>query len=322
MTMAAGQPRRSRQPLGGRRGDWRHRLVHFHAPLAFTSALVLVLFMTLPLFDATGHTVDISSGAFPQQRAERRIGGDQHGGGPAGPTGGRTGHDNRSGPRDHPGDPTRSPDNGSEHGGREAEPRDPDPASSSRHDLGGIDTQQFTVATGYLALGLLALTLLIGPANLLLRRRNPISTYLARDVGTWAAVFSVVHVVFGLQVHGRLADFLGYFLRDGRPLVTSFGLGNWTGLAATVIVVGLLVTSSDVALRKLGARRWKRIQRLNYTLFALVIAHAFFYGALLRTTSPFTYLLLISLAAVVVVQAAGIWVWRRKHVTPSPRTDP
>lgn len=108
--------------------------------------------------------------------------------------------------------------------------------------------------------------------NLLLRRRNPVSTYLRRDAGTWTAIFSVVHVIYGLQVHGpgRLRDFLDYFVApDGSPLLNSFGLGNWTGLAATVIVVGLLALSSDFALRKLKARSWKRLQRLNYALSAL-----------------------------------------------------
>ena len=80
-----------------------------------------------------------------------------------------------------------------------------------------------------------------------------------------------------------------------------------------MIVVGLLAISSDFALRKLKARRWKRLQRLNYALVALVIAHAFFYGALLRTSSPFTLLLGLSVVAVLVGQAVGIRLWRRKH---------
>jgi sulfoxide reductase heme-binding subunit YedZ len=53
--------------------------------------------------------------------------------------------------------------------------------------------QQLTVATGYVGVGLLAVTLLLGPANLVLRRRNPVSTYLRRDVGIWTAGFSSVH---------------------------------------------------------------------------------------------------------------------------------
>lgn len=195
----------------------------------------------------------------------------------------------------------------------------------------GISMRQLTVATGYLALGLLAITLLIGPANLLLRRRNPVSSYLRRDVGTWTAIASVVHVIFGLQVHGtgQITGYLDYFVADGSLLTNSFGLGNWTGLAATVIVVGLLALSNNFALRKLKARRWKRLQRLNYALFALVIAHAYFYGALLRLESPFTLLLGFSVIAVFVGQAVGVWLWRRRRdpwltrpPTPTPATTP
>jgi hypothetical protein len=47
----------------------------------------------------------------------------------------------------------------------------------------GAFVQRFTVATGYVVTGLLALTLLIGPANLVLRRRNPVSSYLRRVSG-------------------------------------------------------------------------------------------------------------------------------------------
>jgi sulfoxide reductase heme-binding subunit YedZ len=180
----------------------------------------------------------------------------------------------------------------------------------------GLSMRQLTVATGYLATGLLVLTLLIGPLNLLLRRRTPISSYVRRDVGAWTAVFSVIHMVFGFQVEGslRINDMLGYFFAPGgTPLLDSFGLGNWTGLAAVVIVVGLLAISSDFALRKLKAGPWKALQRLNYALFALVFAHAFFYGALLRTMSPFTFLLAISVVTAFVGQIVGIWLWRRRY---------
>lgn len=178
----------------------------------------------------------------------------------------------------------------------------------------GFGMRSLTVGTGYVATGLLGLTLLIGPANLVFRRRNPISSYLRRDAGTWTTIFSVLHVAVGLQVYAPLGDFLDYFLTsDGRPLANSFGLGNWTGFAATVIVVGLLALSSDYALRKLKARSWKRLQRLNYALFALVVVHALFYGALLRTGSPYTLLLILSVVAVFVGQAVGIRLWRRRH---------
>lgn len=177
---------------------------------------------------------------------------------------------------------------------------------------------RFTTATGYVATGLLAVTLLIGPATLLLRKRNPISSYLRRDVGAWTAGMSVVHVIAGFQVHGPAAP-LGerivsyFFAPDGTPLTNAFGMGNWTGLAATIIVVGLLAISSDFALRKLKFRNWKWLQRSNYALFALVIVHSIYYGALLRVTSPSTLLLGLSVIAVLVGQLVGIWLWRQRY---------
>ncbi len=309
-------PDRLGSTLGTRR-DWRRRLLLHHLPLALASAAVLVLFMSLPLFDASRYRhVDIFTAAFPQPRTDSTpmTGPMQHGNGQAGQTqhgGGQPGAPQHGGGQ--PGAPQHGGQAGAgQHGGGQTSSS----AAMRGNSFLGVDVRRFTVGTGYLATGLLALTLLLGPANLLLRRRNPVSTYLRRDVGTWTTVFSVVHVIYGLQVHGpdplrNVRDY--FFAPDGSPLVNSFGLGNWTGLAATVIVVGLLAISSDLALRKLKARSWKRIQRLNYALFALVVLHAFFYGALLRTESPYTFLLLAVTVAVFLGQAVGVFLWRRTH---------
>src|SRR5215213_4497747 len=51
---------------------------------------------------------------------------------------------------------------------------------SPRRD--GFSIQQLASPTGDVAVVLLAVTLLIGPANLLLRRANPVNSYLRRDV--------------------------------------------------------------------------------------------------------------------------------------------
>jgi hypothetical protein len=112
------------------------------------------------------------------------------------------------------------------------------PAARSRSHF----TQRFTVATG-----LLALTLFIGPANLLLRKRNHVSSYLRRDEGIWTALFSVVHVIYGSLLHssGQLSGILNYFFApDGSPRLNSFGLGNWTGLAAHVALLATVSTQS------------------------------------------------------------------------------
>lgn len=320
---------RSFAPALGTSGDQRRRVLRHHAPMAVASAAVLVAFMTLPLFDANAYPhADVVSGNFPQARRESRP--TTHG---AARTGGH-GHgvqtesaDNNRGHADrrermHGQDPVAA--GLMVHGAREREPNNH--AGSAEPTTDGANAalprivQQFTVATGYLGVGFLALTLVLGPASLLLRRRNPVSSYLRRDVGIWTAIFIFVHVASAVLMHVShgselLASLLHFFVaEDGSLMTNSFGLGNWTGLAATVMAVVLLVTSNDAALRRLKARPWKWLQRLNYAVFALVLAHAFFYGAFLRMSSPFTKLLILSIVSVIVGQAIGVWLWRRRTV--------
>ncbi|CAA9228606.1 MAG: hypothetical protein AVDCRST_MAG93-787 [uncultured Chloroflexia bacterium] len=66
-------PQSSKPPLGGISRGWRPRLLRFYVPLTLVSILTLVLFMTLPSFDASAYpTLDMhSSGPLPQVRSER-----------------------------------------------------------------------------------------------------------------------------------------------------------------------------------------------------------------------------------------------------------
>jgi preprotein translocase subunit SecG len=233
----------STQPLGTD-GDHRRRFLFHHLPLGLVSALLLVVFMTAPLFDARAYAhVDIMSGLFPQSPGD---------GGPMGPAAVRD--------SDRDGAQTRSRDHGGDHAGRTSHsghgqpgvrPRaEPESTVHAGRDAGsrhGSNTeqrdqradlslsrrvQQFTVATGYLGVAFLALTLLLGPANLLLRRRNPVSSYLRRDVGIWTAIFSIIHVIAAVLMHvshgsGVISSSLHFFVnQDGRPLTNSFGLDS------------------------------------------------------------------------------------------------
>jgi sulfoxide reductase heme-binding subunit YedZ len=179
-----------------------------------------------------------------------------------------------------------------------------------------------TIATGYLATALLAVTLLVGPLNLLLRRANPLSNYLRRDLGAWVVIFGAVHVVLAFREAFRgVFSFVRFFVADGAPITSSFGVGNWTGLAALAIGTGLLAISTTRAVRELGPARWKSLQRLNYTVFGLVLVHATSYGALQRTSSPFTILLFSIAATVMLGQLTGIWLWRRRKSPPPQRAS-
>jgi len=58
---------------------------------------------------------------------------------------------------------------------------------------------RLSFSTAYPALALLALTLLIGPWNLLRRKKNPVSGDFRRDVGIWVGVLGLIHVVVGAK---------------------------------------------------------------------------------------------------------------------------
>ena len=126
---------------------------------------------------------------------------------------------------------------------------------------------RLSMATGYTSVVLIGWALLIGPWRVRRGRSAPVSTDLRRDVGIWGGLFGLAHVATGLFVH--LGDPLKYFVyRDtGRALPVRydlFGFANWSGLAATLVLVLLLLISNDVSLRRLGSRRWKAWQRWTY----------------------------------------------------------
>lgn len=329
--------RRSTKPI-------RSRLLRHYMPLTVASVAALVVLMNVPFFDANRYPpppdifAEGAKGAFPTGNyPPQGPAGNQHeGGGPGAQEGA-----SQTPAGDEPDSPDSTPEahTGPPAGGhgpsQQPAPTQPDgtasgpPSGSNEAGAGSGQARQqehgkddsillmrrYSTATGYIALGLLAVTLLIGPANLALRRRNPISGYLRRDVGIWSGIISAVHVVFGFLVEHGDGQILGYFFQPGdrtRILTNSFGLANWTGLAGLVLVAGLAAISSDAALRKLKPRRWKRYQRSAYFLFALVILHSILYGALWRITSPYTALLGIAFAVVIVGQLIGIRISRKR----------
>ncbi len=175
-----------------------------------------------------------------------------------------------------------------------------------------------SIASGYAALMLLAATLMIGPLNVLRGRPNPVSSDLRRDLGIWAGILALAHVVVGLQAHFRGAMWK-YFLyelpnrADLLPLRTDvFGLANHAGLLATFIVMLLLALSNDLSLRRLGTRRWKLLHRSNYFYFLFTVLHAVAFQFVQIRRLPLLGLLGLTVAATVTVQLTGFSRVRRR----------
>lgn len=168
-----------------------------------------------------------------------------------------------------------------------------------------------SMATGYTSVFLIAAVLALGPYWLWRARPVPTSVDLRRDLGIWGAVFGLLHVATGLFVHMR-GDPWNYFIyrpRDGAhafPLrLDGFGMLNWVGLAATLLLVLLLAISNDWSLRTLGATRWKQLQRSTYVAGALIVLHGVAFQLADRRARSFIAIFAATIVAVVAIQLDG-----------------
>lgn len=135
-------------------------------------------------------------------------------------------------------------------------------------------------ATGYISITILTVSLILGSINLLLKYKNPVSTYFRRDISVVGGSLAIIHSITGLFVHLRGKTWL-YFLNKtdhGYSIrLDNFGLANYTGLVSSFIILLLLVTSNDYILKKLKPHNWKNIQRLSYLMFIISLIHCYLY---------------------------------------------
>jgi methionine sulfoxide reductase heme-binding subunit len=168
-----------------------------------------------------------------------------------------------------------------------------------------------TQATGYISIIILTISLIIGTINLLLKRKNPISTYLRRDISIIGGILAVIHSIAGLFVHLRGKNWQ-YFLNKtehGYSIrLDNFGLANYSGLISTLIIILLLITSNDYLLKKLNPANWKNIQRFSYLMFILAIIHCFYYR-IVKENLNLIYGFYIPLFIIVLTfQMIGVWL--------------
>lgn len=186
------------------------------------------------------------------------------------------------------------------------------------HPSEGAWIFRWSVATAYVASALLVATLSIGVWYLLRWRSIPLSTDVRRDVGIWCCVFAIIHTCFGLNVH--MKSWIQYFVDDeGGPRFDLFGLANYLGILALVIVLVLLVTSNDRSVSILKSGMWKRIQRLNYAFAALAVFHGVLYVFVEKRFIPYLAIVTALVAWVVLVQSFGFYKMSKiasNHLNP------
>ncbi len=184
---------------------------------------------------------------------------------------------------------------------------------------------QFNVATGSVALILLVAVLSIRPVRALRGRSTPAHLPLRRAMGLWVALLVVAHIPGGLAIHTTGLRVWTAFESvvpgvTGRA-IDEFTLGYWSGLAAAGLLVPLVLTSTDSALRRLGAERWRTLhRRLVWSVYWVTAVHvvALQYGEsrdirhVALTAAVFGFGLGARLVAV------GLDRWHRPAVIPNP----
>jgi sulfoxide reductase heme-binding subunit YedZ len=161
--------------------------------------------------------------------------------------------------------------------------------------------------SGYIAIVILSVSLLLGSINILFKRKNPVSSYFRRDISVTGGILAVIHSITGLFVHLR-GNMWQYFLTKTNSVYSirldDFGLANYTGLISTILIILLLATSNDYSIAKLKTRNWKNIQRLTYLMFILAIVHVIYYR--LNNFDLIYYFYMPMISVVLIFQAVGI----------------
>ena len=150
----------------------------------------------------------------------------------------------------------------------------------------------WTVASAFASLGFLAVAMSLGPLIVLRGGRPPKHLEWRRDLGIWAAVLGLAHVLVGLRVHfgGVWSTYFVYGAADAGPAgglrTDAIGMANWAGLLATTILIALLATSNNISIRRMGLDRWKWLQRTAYVYVLAVAAHGVVYQRLTARPLP------------------------------------
>lgn len=153
------------------------------------------------------------------------------------------------------------------------------------NDLGANPVEAATHRTGIWALRLLILTLAVTPARIFFGWHRPI--IFRRMIGLFSFAYALVHFSIYLVFDQEL-DFSQTAADVAkRPYIT-------VGFSALMLMVPLAVTSNSWALKKMGAKLWRKLHQLTYVIAILVAIH-FLWLVKLDKGEPATYAGIIAL---------------------------
>ena len=180
----------------------------------------------------------------------------------------------------------------------------------------GDRLDNLSLATAWLCLILMAVALSLGPLRVLQTNTPAINLQQRRDIGIWAALAGLAHLVAATaqSMSEQYMAIYVYISQGGIAATTRAGLYAWgsvIGLLIGVVLLLLLGLSNNRVMNRLGPKRWKRLQRLAYPAFALTAVHGVMFQ-LLEFRSQFLVGILVLITGVLVwLQLLGIRAVRK-----------
>jgi sulfoxide reductase heme-binding subunit YedZ len=171
---------------------------------------------------------------------------------------------------------------------------------------------RLSIVSAYLCLVLLGAALLIGPYHAFRQGRPLMNTSIRRDIGIWGALSGLLHFYLA-NLLSMNYEYLGIYV-EAAPVPPSpeirselYSWGTISGYVIAVLFVVLLALSNDWAMRKIGLKWWKRIQRVSYVGFLLTCVHAFLFQVLESREALWVVVVILITLAVFFGQVRGIY---------------
>jgi len=120
-------------------------------------------------------------------------------------------------------------------------------------------------AVGDVALLLIGLSLILSSVCYFWNFADKYIIY-RKHLGLVGTGYMILHIIFSV-LFSSYAPFPGYYLEDKR--IASF----IAALIATIIFVSMAMISNRYAIREIEASRWRKLMRIGYIAFPLVLFH-------------------------------------------------
>ncbi len=185
-------------------------------------------------------------------------------------------------------------------------------------DRGASGLDNLSIVSAYLCLALFGAALLIGPLRLRATGTPLLNSHLRRDIAIWGSINGLLHFWLANKL-SMTWEYVGIFVDNATAPPSQqvrdqlYLWGTIFGYVVAVLILILLLISSDRALRTIGTRWWKRLQRLAYVIFIATVAHAFAFQVLETRSLIWVATVAAVFAGVLAMQLAGMASVRRRR---------